>query len=31
MSKQPYRDGTASLPEIKRRYDEVADRTDRFT
>lgn len=30
MSKQPYRDGTATLPEIKRRFDEVATLTDRF-
>jgi phosphoribosylaminoimidazole-succinocarboxamide synthase len=30
MSKQSYRDGTATLPEIKRRFDEVAALTDRF-
>lgn len=30
MSKQSYRDGTATLPEIKRKFDEVADLTDRF-
>jgi phosphoribosylaminoimidazole-succinocarboxamide synthase len=30
MSKQAYRDGTASLPEIKKRFDEVAAITDRF-
>jgi phosphoribosylaminoimidazole-succinocarboxamide synthase len=30
MSKQSYRDGTASLPEIKKRFDEVAAITDRF-
>ncbi len=30
MSKQPYRDGTATLPEIKKRFDEVAALTDRF-
>lgn len=30
MSKQSYRDGTASLPEIKKRFDEVADLTERF-
>jgi phosphoribosylaminoimidazole-succinocarboxamide synthase len=30
MSKQSYRDGTASLPEIKKRFDEVAALTDQF-
>jgi phosphoribosylaminoimidazole-succinocarboxamide synthase len=30
MSKQSYRDGTATLPEIKKKYDEVAAHTDRF-
>jgi phosphoribosylaminoimidazole-succinocarboxamide synthase len=30
MSKQSYRDGTATLPEIKKKFDEVAARTDRF-
>jgi phosphoribosylaminoimidazole-succinocarboxamide synthase len=30
MSKQPYRDGTATLPDIKKRFDEVADLTERF-
>lgn len=30
MSKQSYRDGTATLPEIKKKYDEVAALTDRF-
>ena len=30
MSKQSYRDGTATLPEIKKRFDEVAALTDRF-
>ena len=30
MSKQAYRDGAATLPEIKRRFDEVAALTDRF-
>jgi phosphoribosylaminoimidazole-succinocarboxamide synthase len=30
MSKQSYRDGTASLPEIKKRFDDVAALTDRF-
>jgi phosphoribosylaminoimidazole-succinocarboxamide synthase len=30
MSKQSYRDGTASLPEIKKKFDEVAAVTDRF-
>lgn len=30
MSKQSYRDGTATLPEIKRKFDEVAALTDRF-
>jgi phosphoribosylaminoimidazole-succinocarboxamide synthase len=30
MSKQAYRDGTATLPEIKKRFDEVAALTDRF-
>lgn len=28
MSKQSYRDGTASLPEIKKRFDEVAALSD---
>lgn len=31
MSKQSYRDGTATLPEIKKRFDEVAALTDRFS
>jgi phosphoribosylaminoimidazole-succinocarboxamide synthase len=30
MSKQSYRDGTATLREIKKKFDEVAARTDRF-
>jgi phosphoribosylaminoimidazole-succinocarboxamide synthase len=30
MSKQSYRDGTATLPEIKRKFDDVASLTDRF-
>ena len=30
MSKQSYRDGTAALPEVKKRFDEVAALTDRF-
>jgi phosphoribosylaminoimidazole-succinocarboxamide synthase len=30
MSKQSYRDGTATLPEVKKRYDEVAALTDSF-
>ncbi len=30
MSKQSYRDGTASLPEIKKKFDEVAALTDGF-
>ncbi len=30
MSKQSYRDGTATLPEIKKKFDEVAVLTDRF-
>lgn len=30
MSKQSYRDGTATLPEIRKRFDEVAALTDRF-
>ncbi len=30
MSKQSYRDGTATLPEIKKRFDEVAALTDSF-
>jgi phosphoribosylaminoimidazole-succinocarboxamide synthase len=30
MSKQSYRDGTATLPELKEKFDEVAARTDRF-
>jgi phosphoribosylaminoimidazole-succinocarboxamide synthase len=30
MSKQSYRDGTATLPELKKRFDEVAALTDRF-
>jgi phosphoribosylaminoimidazole-succinocarboxamide synthase len=30
MSKQSYRDGTASLPEIRKKFDEVAALTDRF-
>jgi phosphoribosylaminoimidazole-succinocarboxamide synthase len=30
MSKQSYRDGTATLPELKKKFDEVATLTDRF-
>ena len=30
MSKQSYRDGTATLPEIMKKFDEVAALTDRF-
>jgi phosphoribosylaminoimidazole-succinocarboxamide synthase len=30
MSKQSYRDGTATLPEIKKRFDDVAALTDSF-
>lgn len=30
MSKQLYRDGKAALPEIRKRFDEVAALTDRF-
>lgn len=30
MSKQSYRDGTATLPEIKKKFVDVADLTDRF-
>ncbi|WP_459325436.1 phosphoribosylaminoimidazolesuccinocarboxamide synthase [Arthrobacter tecti] len=30
MSKESYRDGTATLPEIKKKFDDVAARTDRF-
>ena len=30
MSKQSYRDGTATLPQIKKKFDEVAALTDRF-
>lgn len=30
MSKQSYRDGLASLPEIKKKFDDVAALTDRF-
>ena len=30
MSKQSYRYGTATLPEIKNKFDEVAALTDRF-
>lgn len=30
MSKQSYRDGTATLPEIKKKFDQVAALTDRF-
>jgi len=30
MSKQSYRDGTATLPEIKKKFDEVAALTDLF-
>jgi len=30
MSKQSYRDGTATLPEIKNKFDDVAALTDRF-
>ena len=30
MSKQSYRDGTATLPEIRKKFDDVATLTDRF-
>ena len=30
MSKQSYRDGTATLPEIKKKFDDVAALTDQF-
>ena len=30
MSKQSYRDGTATLPEIKKKFDEVAALSDNF-
>jgi len=30
MSKQSYRDGTSTLPEIKKKFDDVAALTDRF-
>lgn len=30
MSKQSYRDGSATLPEIKKKFDQVAAHTDRF-
>lgn len=30
MSKQPYRDGSQSLPDIKRNFDEVAELTKQF-
>lgn len=30
MSKQSYRDGSATLPELRKRFDEVAALTDRF-
>lgn len=30
MSKQSYRDGTATLPEIKKKFDEVAVCTELF-
>ena len=30
MSKQSYRDGTATLPEIKKKFDEIAALSDRF-
>ena len=30
MSKQSYRDGTATLPEIKKKFEEVAALTDQF-
>lgn len=30
MSKQSYRDGTATMPEIKKKYDEVAALSERF-
>jgi phosphoribosylaminoimidazole-succinocarboxamide synthase len=30
MSKQSYRDGTATLPELKKKFDDVAALTDRF-
>ena len=30
MSKQSYRDGTATLAEIKKKFDDVAALTDRF-
>jgi hypothetical protein len=30
MSKQAYRDGSQSLPDIKKNFDEVADLTKQF-
>jgi len=30
MSKESYRDGTATLPELKKKFDEVAALTDQF-
>lgn len=30
MSKQSYRNGTATLPEIKKKFDDVASLTDKF-
>jgi hypothetical protein len=30
MSKESYRDGSQTLPELKRNFDEVADLTDGF-
>lgn len=30
MSKQSYRDGTATLPEIKKKFDQVAAQTELF-
>jgi hypothetical protein len=30
MSKQAYRDGGQSLPDIKKNFDEVAELTKRF-
>src|SRR4030095_4056586 len=30
MSKQPYRRGTSTVPEIKKKFDDVAALTDKF-
>jgi hypothetical protein len=30
MSKQAYRDGSQSLPDIKKNFDEVAELTQQF-